>query len=59
MPKSETVQSVYIIERNYIDDTFHIKIRKGSVITNQISGTKEDWNWIKKALDKLYREGPN
>ena len=56
MPKSETVQNVYIIERNYTDDMFHIKIRKGSVITNQIWGTKEDWNQIKKALDKLYRE---
>lgn len=56
MPKSETVQNVYIIERNYTDDMFHIKIRKGSVITNQICGTKEDWNWIKKSLDKLYRE---
>lgn len=38
---------------------FHIKITDGVLITNQIWGTKEDWEQIKKALDKLYREGPN
>lgn len=56
MPKIETVQMKYIIEKNYTDDVFHIKIRKGSVITNQIWGNKEDWDQIKKALDKLYQE---
>ena len=58
MPKIETVQmkyrpgKKYIIEQNYTD----IKITDGVLITNQIWGTKEDWDRIKKALDKLYRE---
>ena len=63
MSKSNTIQmkyrpgKSYIIEKNYTDDIFHIKITDGVLITNQIWGTKEDWDWIKKALDKLYMEG--
>lgn len=62
MPKIETVQmkyppgKKYIIEKNYTDDVFHIKITDGLVVTNQIWGNKEDWDRIRKALDKLYRE---
>lgn len=62
MPKIETVQmkyrpsKKYIIEKNYTDDVFHIKITAGLVVTNQIWGNKEDWDQIKKALDKLYQE---
>lgn len=62
MPKIETVQmkyrpgKKYIIEKNYTDDVFHIKITDGLVVTNQIWGNKEDWDKIRKTLDKLYRE---
>lgn len=57
MPKSNTIHKKYIIEKNYTDDIFHIKITDGVLITNQIWGTKEDWDQIKKALDELYQEG--